>query len=98
MPVANEMAVYDTIRNAELRTSRQMAQDLEAQAAEVQEEYLIHQRRVSDLLYGGAQPANPDVLTAAERAAQAKVRMRGITAQLEIVYGALMSDDIPVTA
>lgn len=95
MSTRNEPAVYDAILEAQVRTSRQMADDLGAQATEAQEEYLIHERRVSDLLYGGAQPANPDVLVAAERAAQAKVRMRGITAQLEIVYGALMSADSP---
>ena len=98
MPTQNEMATYDTILEAQVRTSQQMAHDLEAKAAEVQEEYLIHERRVSDLMFNGCQPIHPEVLAAADRAAQAKVRMRGITAQLEIVYGALMSDDRAVAA
>ena len=90
MPSQNEIAVYDAILDAEVRISEQLAEDLGTQVDENDQEYRIHERRLSDLLLNGAPPSHPDVMAAAEMAAQAKIKMPGLAAQLRIVHDALM--------
>ena len=89
MPSQNEIAVYDAILNAEVRISEELAKDLGAQVYENDQEYRIHERRISDLLLNGTSPSHPDVIAAADMAARAKIKMPGLEAQLRIVHGTL---------
>lgn len=90
MPSQNEIAVYDAILDAEVRISEQLAKDLGAKVHENDQEYRIHERRISDLLLNGTPPWHPDVMAAAEMAARAKIKMPGLAAQLRIVCEAQM--------
>ena len=90
MPNRNDIAVYDAILDAEVRISEELAKDLGAQSDENNQEYRAHERRISDLLLNGKSPSHPDVMTAAEMAARAKIKMYGFEAQLRIVLGAQM--------
>ena len=90
MPSQNEIAVYDAILNAEVRISEELAKDLGTQVDENDQEYRAHERRLSNLLLQGTPPSHPDLIAAADMAARAKVKMYGLSAQLQIVHGALM--------
>ena len=90
MPSQNEIAVYDAILDAEVRISEELAKDLGTQVDENDQEYRAHERRLSDLLLQGTPPSHPDLIAAADMAARAKIKMSGLSAQLQIVYSAQM--------